>query len=246
MQTFSITMACLLMSSLAMAQESVLEFEDVKALDISNSMGNISVTGDDNISKTSVKITKTRSKEDCDLATSMAGNSLNIEQKAPPASRKQCETDIIIRVPQKNIDLKLVIINLTGDVNVQNYAGDLDVEMESGSLKVADTIVNDGKITLGRGSAKFDNIQATDLYIKANDGNVSLGFSKILDKGKVEIRNNAGNVDVTIPASAKVDASYSVTEGRMSGEASSKQAGSGEKYFIELFVPNGNFSVNKK
>lgn len=244
----NIIIALMMMSAsyLANAQESALEFEDVKVIDISNSSGNITVTGDDNLSKTTVKIKKNRTKEDCNLATEMAGNNLNIEQKAPAGSRKQCETDIQVRVPQKNIDLKLVVINSNGDVSVNSYAGDLDVEMDNGNLKVSETIINDGKISLGRGSAKFDGIQASEVFMKLDDGNAAIGFSKILDRGKFEVRAKSGNVDITIPMSAKVDTSYIVGEARVSGLAGEKQSGSTGRYLIELIVPNGNFSVNKR
>lgn len=51
MRYFIVALMTILVSMTVAAQESVLEFEGVKAIDISNSTGNIIVSGDDNISK---------------------------------------------------------------------------------------------------------------------------------------------------------------------------------------------------
>lgn len=235
------------MPLLVKAQESAMEFEGVKVLDVFNSIGEIVISGDDNASKTTVKFKKNKTREDCNLIAEMSSDRLNIEQKAPATSRNQCETDILVKVPHKDIDLKLVITNSRGDVSVNNYAGDLDIKVESGNLKVTNSIINEGNIFSSKGGAKFENIQASEVFLNLDDGNASVGFEKILTKGKFEIRVKSGNADITIPSIAAMDTSYVVGEARASGSVGNKQSSTpAGRYNIELYVPNGNFSVNKK
>jgi hypothetical protein len=111
---------------------------------------------------------------------------------------------------------KLDLLTGTGDITLENVGGELHLKSGSGDIRGNSTAIK-ASIVSGSGDIQLQGL-AGPAEIKTGSGKVTLGWSKIPDKGDVIIKSGSGEVALTLPASARIKTDFSTGSGKVMSE----------------------------
>lgn len=154
----------------------------------------------------------------------------------------------------KNVESNTKILNKFGRIEAKDIGGNLNIENEHGDIKV-ENIKGDLYTYDKFGNIEVDNANKF-IKIISNNGNISYKTHEVIEKG-VEIENEFGNIDISIPSNQKGSFNImaelgeiknrlglKVTEGITDQSINGSIGNSDVKFYIRSKNGNINFNTN--
>ncbi len=215
----------------------VFDSSDIHNLNLKNTGGKINITVAQG-SESSVEVQKQGRGENCVLKIEKINKTLVLATESPFAYfQPRCNVDFNIKIPR---DIALNINNGSGLISINGTRGSIKFFSGSGQVRIA------GDITDLKGSSPNGAVSVVGLsgngQLKVGKGDISITYSALPSRGGLNIRTEAGNATVFVPAGARINTKLKVGRGKLKSELADNNDA---PFTIAAKSGRGNLSIKK-
>lgn len=211
----------------------------LKRMRIKNSVGNIDVLKTEG-NQFSAILRKEKS-EKCSVRENNNPYAYQLEVKEKNKSfwgSSQCKVDVVLNVPE---DVSIELSTLAGDIAVAGLKKDAVVRTESGDIRIdsafkkLNVVSNSGDLVLRKPSrqSRLHNVS----------GDIKLELQNMPQKGNMAITIVSGNVEMNLPAKAKVNSRLQIGSGSLIDEVGKTRD---SKFKLSVKAGTGDIALKKK
>jgi DUF4097 and DUF4098 domain-containing protein YvlB len=212
-------------------------WEDLKRVEILNTVGDISVTGDDELDlDITYRSNRSRVKAPEQLQVSYNQGSrtlriVGVDPKLPEDERRGLSADIALQLPE---GVSVQVVNDVGDIRVEDV-DDLRVETNIGDINV-NRIAGSVNLRSDVGDISLDNA-VEDMKVKTRIGDISIKLDGPL-RAALEATNDVGDIKLNLPHDSNVTITATSSTRKLEGDLNRIKGGEGR-----LTLGSGEFPV---
>jgi hypothetical protein len=212
-------------------------WEDLERVEILNTVGNISITGNDEYDLDVTYYShRSKVKAPRELQVTFNSNSrilriIGVDPKLPEDQRRGLSADIALQLPD-SIDLQ--VVNDVGDIRVEDV-GNLSVETNVGNINVS-RITGTVNLRSDVGDINLDNA-VENMKVKTRIGDISIKLDDPL-RAALEATNDVGDIKLNLPHDSNVTITATSSTRKLEGDLNRIKGGEGR-----LTLGSGEFPV---
>lgn len=209
----------------------------VKNVVISNSSGDVRITGDGG-DQVSVSFEKLEFSKKCRLEATLKGGELSVVSEEESLFQKdKCRVDFKLSVaPATPLRVKVG----TGDLLVEGVKGEVDFKVGSGEVVIRGDLPKVQGLS-GAGKIRIEGLTGTG-DLKTGSGSIQVTYAKTPAAGEFNIKAGAGDIEIFLPREARFATDYWSGVGQFTNEFETVPEG---PFKLSVKTGSGDLKIRK-